>query len=657
MKRRSATRAALLLFRAFLVLLWATFGLSRCHAAETKPPTERELLETLRTGEPAEKAIACKQLAIYGTKLAVPDLAPLLSDPQLASWSRIALEAIPDPTAEAALVEAAGTLDGELLIGVINTLGVRASEPAVTALVGRLGDSNVAVAEAAAIALGRIGNAEALRALRSALAAAPSDPNSRAARKSAVAEGCILAAERLKEQGEAAQAIEVYDEVRQADLPAQRVREATLGAIVTRGADGIPLLLEQLRSSDSEAFALALTAARELPSQAVVDALSPELVSADPQRAAIIATVLGECATSGLPPAIAKAASEGEKPVRLAAIEVVGKLGDAGALPALLETAAGSDAELAQAATNALVALQGQPVDAEIVRRLRVAEGAALPLLITLVGRRHIGATDDLIEALAHDDWEVRRAALSALGATISADELRVLIQAVVEPKSDRDLQAAEKALIEAGIRMPDREATAAQLASAVEGASTPSQASLLRVLGAVGGSNALKAIADVVKGGDSELQDAGTRVLGAWMTADAGPVLLEISKDPATAKFQIRALRGYLRIARQLDMPPAARLAMCRSALEVAKRPEERKLVLDALERAPSLEALDVAYELLDDAAVKPEALETIVVIGEGLLRAAREAGETALEASPPKELAERAQALSRRRGPGRGR
>jgi hypothetical protein len=157
------------------------------------------------------------------------------------------------------------------------------------------------------------------------------------------------------------------------------------------------------------------------------------------------------------------------------------------------------------------------------------------------------------------------------------------------------------------------------------------------------------------VKAGGSELQDAGTRVLGGWMSADAGPILLEISKDPATAKFHIRALRGYLRIVRQLDMPPAARMAMCHSALKVAKRPEERKLILDALQRAPSPEALDMATTLLDDALVKAEALETIVVIGEGLQRAAREAGETALEASPPKELAERAQALSRRRSRGR--
>ena len=50
---------------------------------------------------PQDKAIPCKQLAIYGSKEAVPALAALLSNPELASLARIALEAIPEPAASA----------------------------------------------------------------------------------------------------------------------------------------------------------------------------------------------------------------------------------------------------------------------------------------------------------------------------------------------------------------------------------------------------------------------------------------------------------------------------------------------------------------------------------------------------------------------------
>src|SRR5262245_61406660 len=69
-------------------------------AAYAADPSEQELIATLRSGQPEEKALACKKLAIYGTKECVPDLATLLSDAHLASWARIALEAIPDPAAD-----------------------------------------------------------------------------------------------------------------------------------------------------------------------------------------------------------------------------------------------------------------------------------------------------------------------------------------------------------------------------------------------------------------------------------------------------------------------------------------------------------------------------------------------------------------------------
>src|SRR3954454_9652243 len=115
-------------------------------------PPESTLIETLKTKPAAEKAIACKQLAIVGTKECVPELAKLLSDKELSSWSRIALEAIPDKSADEALVEAAGKLRGQLLVGTINSIGVRKSAAAEDVLTGHLKGKNPQIASAAAVA-------------------------------------------------------------------------------------------------------------------------------------------------------------------------------------------------------------------------------------------------------------------------------------------------------------------------------------------------------------------------------------------------------------------------------------------------------------------------------------------------------------------------
>src|SRR3954447_18550221 len=86
------------------------------------PPrrSERELIEILQSKPKPEKAIACKQLATVGTKACISELAKLLSDEELHSWARIALEAIPDPAADNALLVAAKSLPRDLGVGAIN---------------------------------------------------------------------------------------------------------------------------------------------------------------------------------------------------------------------------------------------------------------------------------------------------------------------------------------------------------------------------------------------------------------------------------------------------------------------------------------------------------------------------------------------------------
>ena len=170
---------------------------------------EKELIAVLRSdATAAEKAISCKQLAIHGSSAAVAELAKLLPDEQLSSWSRIAIEAIPGIESDDALRNATKSLEGRLLIGMINSIGVRRDAKSVQLLTTRLQDKDTEVASAAAVALGRIGNDAAKRSLREALAVAPDKV------RSAVAEGCVLVAERLHANGKSAEAVALYDEIR-----------------------------------------------------------------------------------------------------------------------------------------------------------------------------------------------------------------------------------------------------------------------------------------------------------------------------------------------------------------------------------------------------------------------------------------------------------
>jgi hypothetical protein len=125
-----------------------------------------------------------------------------------------------------------------------------------------------------------------------------------------------------------------------------------------------------------------------------------------------------------------------------------------------------------------------------------------------------------------------------------------------------------------------------------------------------------LATIAAAVKGSDPELQDTGSRVLGGWMDVDAAPVLLDLAKTAPSDKYQVRALRGYIRLARQFSKSNQQRAEMCQTALDATGRAAEQQLVLTVLQSYPSPEALEVATKARQVPALKEDATRATLVI-----------------------------------------
>ena len=582
---------------------------------EVSPEKEQELLLVLRSDGPsADKAIACKNLAIFGSSAAAADLAKLLPNAELSSWARIALEAIPGEEVDAALRSAVDSLEGKLLVGTINSIGVRRDANAVDALAPRLQHADAEVASATAVALGSIGNTAAADLLRKSLAAAPANV------RSAIAEGCVLCAERLMAEGKSAEAVAIYDEVRTAQVPMQRNVEATRGAILARGQAGIPLLLEQFQSPEKQLFQLALTTAREFPGSEIDQALVEELERATPERAALIVQAMADRPETVVLAAVLKAAEQGPQVVRLSAVDALGRVGDSSCLDSLLKIALDPDVDLSQTAKMTLADVPGEKIDTQILVLLASAKGKSYPLLLQLVGQRRIDAVPELLKAIDHSDKDVRSAALIALGETVRLQKLPVLISQVVLPKHPEDAPIALQALKAASIRMPDREACAGELATAIERTKVvPTKISLLQILGAMGGTKALAAIGAAAKSNDAQLQDSSSRLLGEWMTEDAAPVLLDLAKIP-TNPYNIRALRGYIRIARQFVLPEEQRAEMCQKAFDAASQTAEKKLVLDVLKRYPNPDTLKQAIKAMQIPELKDDATQATLVIAQKL-------------------------------------
>jgi HEAT repeat protein len=148
------------------------------------------------------KQFVCRLLMLVGTAASVPTLAGLLADKKLSHMARYALERIAEPEAGQALRDALTKVDGEFRIGMVSSLGVRGKAASVASLGALLGDSDVALATAAAHALGAMAAPEASAALA---AAKPSD-----AMKATIADATLACAEKLLAAGNKAAALKAY---------------------------------------------------------------------------------------------------------------------------------------------------------------------------------------------------------------------------------------------------------------------------------------------------------------------------------------------------------------------------------------------------------------------------------------------------------------
>ncbi|MEE8452166.1 MAG: HEAT repeat domain-containing protein [Thermoguttaceae bacterium] len=211
--------------RALLSALDAAVVASHDDAA-TQKALSAKLTAVLTSSAPqAAKDYACRQLSLIAAADSVPAIATLLGDEKLSHMARYALERISAPEAIAAIRGALPNVKGPLKVGVINSLGVRRDAESTAALVALLGDSDKGIASAAAAALGKIGSADAAKAIGAFQAKAPKEL------KLAAADAYLACAEQLLADGKKTDALLIYRSLIKSDQPKHVRLAATRGML------------------------------------------------------------------------------------------------------------------------------------------------------------------------------------------------------------------------------------------------------------------------------------------------------------------------------------------------------------------------------------------------------------------------------------------
>jgi len=581
---------------------------------------EQLILKALQApGSMAWKDFLCRQLSLVGSEASADCLIPMLKDEKTADMARYALERIGGGKVRGLVRRTVSEVPTKTQIGIIATLGAWRDTEAVVLLTGFLKNPDDGLHQAAASALGRIGDEVSAKALVDCMKDTSGPLRGR------VLDACLQCAQAMAGAGKADQATRLYKLVYES--PSQtHVRAAALaGWIAADRAQAGTILLSAIQQPDQGLVVAACSMVSAVESVGQRMKVAEYLPKVPEAGKTAMLTALAQTRDRGLLPLVLSAAKKEKGATQIAAVRALGALGDASVVGFLATTAASSSDKLQQAAREGLVQLPAEGVDQQILKAVRTGDVAAQKELIAAIRERRIqGASNVLVQKAAKGDPGVSRQALQALGELGTKQDLLALVGMLLKAPG----QDLEDAIVAIARRIDDPSVRSDAVLAVMDSAKDPAiRGGLLRVLGRLGSDKGLAILRKDIGSPDPKIQTEAIRALAEWPNPAPMQDLWDLAKKASDQTQQVLALRGYVRmVVMPTDVGAPQKTAMLGQAMATAKRNEEKKLVLSFLPKCACVEALDVAEASLDNKALKAEAEQAIVAVVQANPSVARE-------------------------------
>lgn len=579
---------------------------------------ETQFLDFLKSDATLDsKLFVCKQLSRIGTEASVPVLSKMLPAEETSDMARYALERIDGEKGKAALREALLTTDGAVKIGMINSLGQLRDNLAVGDLQKLATDDNEQIAEPAIAALGNIGSLESAAALtavkdRVTPHLAP-----------VVYDAYLLCADRLLAEGNAEEAHKIYQELSAPDLPVPIRVAALRGRILAAGDEGVALILKTLQSKDKELHATAISCIRDLPKTADISSVAELIPHADAAAKVQLLTALADFGDHRFVKFAVQATKNGDSTVRIAALKALAQLGDETNVDLLAQMAAGSGGKESEAARESLARLRGEKVDQTIIAGIASAEPAIKLELIRAVGSRDAGAAvEDVLKTTKDGDRKVRVESFKVLSVIATPEYLPQLVDGLIAVRSEPERKMAQKTVTTVAHKIADENRRAGVLLEKLPAVKdVAAKSSLLAILGKIGDPAALPVLREAIKEKNTAIQNAAIQAFTDWPTDAPLNDLLELAKTSGDEVQKILALRGFIRLIEVgNERPVEETVKLYRTAMDLAKQPNEQSMIFSGLAKVKSLSALNMALSFLQNKSLQQEAELAAVQIAQNI-------------------------------------
>jgi type 1 glutamine amidotransferase/HEAT repeat protein len=567
----------------------------------------------------AGKQYICRKLSIIGTEASVPTLAKMLTQKatskiEPSDMARYALERIPGLAADKALRQALPGTKGTVKVGIINSIGNRGDKKAVLQLAELAGDSNEEIARAAMSALGKIGGDEAAMALKGA------EPQAVGELYMAWADAYLMCADKLSAEGDHGMATRIYRQM-YARGKAGPVRSAAFRGLVMLDPErAVRLIVGALKGRDRAMQSVAVGFLREIPGEQIVQAVIKELPSLSVTGQIQLLAALGDRGDASALGVVIDSTKSSEADVRVAAWGAVAALGDASSVDLLAKAAATAKGPEQEAARQGLYRLRGDGVDQKILTSIGQADSRVKVELIRSVGARSMEAgVDTLLQTARDSDAGVRIESIKVLKDAAGPDQLSALVALLQGVKSDTERTEAENTIAAVARKGEDKEWQAVLILSELRSAKdAENRASLLAVLGKIGGSAALGALRQGLSDEDLQIRTAAVRALADWPSAEPMSDLKKVAQSSDDQVCRVLALRAFIRLIGVGERLAEEKLRLYEEAMSLATNANEKKTVLSGVGNVRTFEALQLAAGYLDDSALQAEAEAAVVRIAE---------------------------------------
>ncbi len=298
--------------------------------------------------------------------------------------------------------------------------------------------------------------------------------------------------------------------------------------------------------------------------------------------------------------AILPALSSENEAVRVEAIRSLAANQKAKAVPVLLDQlkktkSTNEYSEIGTALLNTTSSKETSLLSAQLAS----ATDAGKVVLIRVLGARRATETFETMTKLCQsENADIRDAAFAALANVSKADNAAELISALKKTTDKKSVENIQNALIAiySGTTKPDAKLVLNEIQS---GGQTEK---LIPVLSSLNDPKALKTVANLLKSGSSSEREAAFVSLSNWNDAQAAPHLFAVFTNPEMKSFRNDALKSYLRITLESNLPNDKKLLMIEKLMPECATVSEKTSVIQAARNVKTFLSLVFVAAYLDD-------------------------------------------------------